>query len=457
MKLFTNSMLIIWATFLISCVQTDGFDLPKIEIIEPDITANTTINAIKKAYEQAGEKIFTFHANDTSIFEAFVISSDEAGNFYKLLIVQDKPENPTSGIEILIDLKAYYTKYNSGRKIYVKIAGMSITNENGKYKMGFLDRNEVSEIPESLIDDFIIRSSKTEKIIPNQLQFSDFSKENLNTYLQLKNVQFQHDEIGKTFAGEPYDKYTAERTLIQCDNQITTTLSTSTYTKFKSYLIPENKGSLNAVFTMDFYAEKFVLVLNNLSNVDFADDKRCDPSFLICDGNTDSDQILFYEDFESIKKTEELEGLGWTNSNVNLGNVKFKKRTVNSNGVMRISAYNTQENTLEAWLVTPLIHLNNTSGATLTFQTNASYDNGTILTAWVSTDFNGDIKNATWQQLNVNISVGPTNTFTAEFTSSGKISLDCLTSDIYIGFKYLGGDPGISTTYDLDNVKIMVK
>ena len=457
MKRLKHISLIISLFLSFSCVQTDDFDLPKIETVEPDITVNTTISAIKKAYDQSGEKIFTFNASDTSIFEAYVISSDESGNFYKLLILQDKPENPTSGIEILIDLKTYYSKYNFGRKVYIKIAGMSITNEKGKYKMGFLDRNEVSELPESLIDEFIIRSSKTEEIIPKNLQFSEYSKDNLNTYIQIQNVQFQYYEIGKTIAGEPYDKYSAERKLIQCNNQITTILSNSTYVKFKSYLIPENKGFLNAVFTMDYYAEKYVLVLNDLSTFDFTDEERCDPNFLVCDGNTDGNKILFYEDFENIKKTDDLEDLGWINSNVNLGNDKFKKRTVNTNGVMRISAYNTQENTLEAWLITPLINLDNTIDATLSFQTNASYDNGTILTAWVSNDFKGDIKNANWQQLNVNISVGPTNTFTTDFTNSGNISLSCLKGDVHIAFKYLGGDPGITTTYDLDNVKIMVK
>ena len=457
MKSFLKLLLFIFLIISSSCVQTDDFDLPKIEINEPGITVNTTIDAIKKAYDQSGEKIFTFNASDLSVFEAFVISSDESGNFYKLLILQDKSENPTSGIEILIDLKSYYTKFNFGRKVYIKIAGMSIINENGKYKMGFLNRNQLSEIPETLIDDYIIRSSISEEIIPKNLQFSEFSKELLNTYIQIKNIQFQYDEIGKTIAGEPYDKYSAERKLIQCNNQITTILSTSTYVKFKSFLIPENKGFLNAVFTMDYYVEKYVLVLNNLSTFDFTEEKRCDPNFLNCDGYTDGDQIIFYEDFENIKKTNDLENLGWINSNINLGNEKFKKRTVNTNGIMRISAYNTQENPLEVWLITPQINLDNVKDATLTFQTNASYDNGTILTAWISTDFNGDIKNANWQQLDVNISVGPTNTFITDFTNSGKISLSCLTGNINVAFKYLGGDPGISTTYDIDNVKVTVK
>ncbi len=94
---------------LISCVKTDDFELPKIDIEEPNISANSNILAVKNAYEQSGEKIYTYDVNDTSIIEGFVISNDEAGNFYKTLIIQDSFENPDSGIEILIDTRAYFT------------------------------------------------------------------------------------------------------------------------------------------------------------------------------------------------------------------------------------------------------------------------------------------------------------------------------------------------------------
>ncbi len=453
-----NIFFIIVLINFISCVKTDDFDMPEIEINEPDITVNSTIEAIKKTYEQSGESIYTFSVNDNSIIEGFVISSDESGNFYKTIIIQDKSKIPTSGIKILIDLKANFTKYNFGRKIYIKLAGASITKEGGDYRIGYHIRNELVAIPETLIGDFIFRSTQVEEIIPINILIDEFNSDKLNTYVEINNIQFKYNEIGKTFAGETYDKYDGERIIIACNNQITTTLSTSTYSDFKSNLLPTGKGKINAVLTQDYYGEKYILTINNPSLIDFSNIKRCDPVFLNCEntGQTGS-EILFFENFEEVTKTKDLEKLGWKNMNINLGNEKFEKRSSQGNVAMRISAYNTKENPLEAWLITPKINLDNSSNEVFTFKTKASYDNGTILTAWVSTAFSENIKDAAWQQLDVKISVGPKSSSDNEFETSGEISLDCLRGNVHIALKYLGSDSGISTTYDVDDFLIRGK
>ncbi len=452
----TLSLFILFTLFF-SCVQTDDFKTPEIDIQEPEITSNTTLSAIKKAYDQSGEKIYTFNTVDDAVFEAFVVSSDESGNFYKTMILQNAAENPESGIRILIDQKSYYTKYNFGRKLYVKVAGMSITAEKGNYTLGYPDKNELTNIPESLLDDFIIRSSVTQEIIPKKLSFSQFNKEHLNQLIQTENVQFKYNEIGKTFAGEVFDKYSAERVITQCSDQNFAVLSTSTYAKFKSVPLPEKKGELTAVLTMDYQNKKTVLVINDPQVINFKELNRCDPDFLDCDGNTDVKNILFYEDFESIKKTNDLLDLGWKNININDGKEKFKKRSVNGNTVMRVSAYGSGENPMEVWLITPEIDLQNTTDATLSFQTGASYDNGTILTTWITDDFTGNTETTSWKQINADISKGPSGNSSSPFTPSGKISLSCYSGKIRIGFRYLGGDPGKTTNYDLDNIKITVK
>jgi len=440
---------------LYSCVHYDDYEVPNPEFNEPDIKPNSDIIAIKHAYDQSGQKVYTFEESDTSIIEAYVISSDEGGNFYKKMIIQDKNDFPTSGIEVLIDLRAYYTKFNFGRKIYIKMAGLSVANDKGKYIIGYATRNEVKSIPEYLIDDFIVRSEITHEIIPKQITFGDFRNELIGIYAQLNNVQFRNDEIGKTYAGEVFDEFDGERVLVQCENQLTTILSTSTFSDFKSNLLPGKKGTLSAVLTKDYSSEKFILVLNNISFISFVEEDRCDPKFLICEGNTDGGkEFIFYEDFENINKTEDLEKLGWKNLNVNFGAEKYQKRAFNGNNSIRISAYNSEENPLEVWLISPVINLDNSVDEILNFETKASFDDGTILSTWVSVDFKGNIKEATWQQLKVNISVGPGSGYGTEFTSSGDISLSCLNGNIHIAFRYLGGDPGIGTTYEIDNIII---
>ena len=47
------------------------------------------------------------------------------------------------------------------------------------------------------------------------------------------------------------------------------------------------------------------------------------------------------------------------------------------------------------------------------------------------------------------------NTYVNDYITSGEVSLDCLDGDVFIALKYLGGDSVISTTYDVDNFKII--
>ncbi|MCF6223515.1 MAG: DUF5689 domain-containing protein [Flavobacteriaceae bacterium] len=456
MNKISHTISIIILIMHLSCVQIDDFEIPKISIEESDILANTNILAVKNALNQSGEDIYTFRESDNTIIEGFVISSDAAGNFYKSLIVQDNYKNPTSGIEIMIDLKAYYTKYNFGRKVFIKMAGLSIVNNEGKYKIGYNLKNKVEEIPEPLLNNFIIRSSIVENIKANQISLSDLDNDKIGTFIQIENIQFKNDEIGKTYAGEKFDKFNGERILVQCDNQINTVLSTSSFSDFKSNIISNNSGSLSAVLTKDFFAKKFILILNDPSSINFSKEQRCDPEFYNCVlKNPNGTEPIFYENFQEIKKIADLEALGWINTNTSLGNTKFKKRTSRGNVTVQISAFNTEESPLEAWLITPSIDLDNSYNEVLSFDTKASFDNGSILTVWVSTNFSGDIKNANWQQLDVKISVGPGNSYVNDFISSGLINLDCLEGEVNIAFKYLGGDPGVSTTYDLDNVLIV--
>jgi len=306
------------------------------------------------------------------------------------------------------------------------------------------------------LNDFIIGSTIVENIEASSITLADLYEGRIGTFIQIENVQFRNDEIGKTYAGEKFDKFNGERVLIQCENQINTILSTSSFSDFKSNEISDKSGSLSAVLTKDFYAEKYILILNDPSAINFSEEQRCDPEFYNCTWNDSvTTEPIFFENFQDIKKTVDLEALGWVNNNIYLGNTKFKKRTSQGNVTMQISAFNTEENPLEVWLIIPTVDLEDTSNEVLSFDTKASFDKGSILTVWVSTNFNGDIKEAVWQQLDVKISVGPGNTYVNNFIPSGKISLHCLDGKVNIAFKYLGGDPGISTTYDLDNVLIV--
>lgn len=457
-KIFSWIGLLLVVLLMNSCVKTDDFDVPKTNEVEDDFKGNlTNISGIKGNYNPTTAKIYTFQNTETYI-EGFVISSDEAGNFYKKLVLQDKASNPTSGIQILIDDTSLFESYEFGRKVYVKLDGLSLWHNNGVFQLGIQNRGDVVAIPASLIDKHIIRSSITSEIEPKNLDILEFSESHRNLYIRLENIQFNknlvRDTTRFTFAAEVTDRFDGERQIESCNTGSTSFLSTSTFSDFKSLLLPQNSGSLEGVLTRDFFDKHFIIVMNSPEDINFESADRCDPTFLKCGENLSiGRKVLFEENFVGISNENILDGRGWTNVNVNGGNERFEDGILNSDRYIRISAFNTNENPLEAWLITPEINLDNSTGEVLSFDIKSSYDNGILLSVLITTSFTGNPLTTEWQLLDANIPVGPTNQFGKSFVKS-TMDISCLEGNINIAFKYLGAAPDKTTTYDIDNIRV---
>ncbi|WKD85391.1 hypothetical protein KCTC32516_00731 [Polaribacter huanghezhanensis] len=465
---------ILFSLFIvISCVQDNAFEVPDITITDPTITANSDLGKVKTALQQAffsnQKLVFTFPVNENNptYIEAYVISTDATGNFYNKLIVQDKAENPTAGIEILINKSALSDLFSVGQKIFIKLDGLSVSYDDGqstvnpinlapgKYSLGFLEGDRAGKIPSTAIKNHLFRTSTIVPIIPQKITIENITGATINTFVQLEKAQFDISEKGRTFAGERYDEYDGFRYVFECGSEHELRLQTSTFSSFKSTLIPNGQGKIDFILSKDFKSEFLVAIVNSPSTIDFTNTTRCDPVFLNCPENTSvGNVILIDENFENLKTNSQLLNAGWSNINANGGKNVFKSKTKNGNRVIEMSAYNTSENPLETWLISPAINLDTTTNETLTFETNNGYDNGKALKVFISSDFSVDVKAATWTLINATVSVGPSSDYSNFFTKSGNISLSCLSGNVHIAFQYFGGDGGVSTTVQIDNVKI---
>lgn len=454
-----NYKLILLALLIIGsgCVKSPDFQIPDLEIMEDTTVETTNIASLIGAFKQSERDVLSFDPDNTGVVSCYVISSDEAGNFYKTLVVQDKPENPVNGIEIKIDMRSYFTKYDVGRKIFLKIGGLSITRVKGKYTLGYLSSGNLVEIPESLLDHYIRRSSESEEIVPKRIGLEEITPSLIHCFVTLEGVQFAKSDLNKSFASEPYDKYYGGRLIQQCESRATTTLFTSTFANYMSFVLPEQRFDLSAVLTIDDYSGAIVLILNNLENLQILDDKRCDPEFFNCpdENRFEGRKLVYYEDFEALGSSRDIEKSGWENVNVNFGNGRFKKRRADENTFLQISAYDSNEYVMEVWLVSPPIDLDFSNDEYLTFDTRATYEEGLLLTAWFSSDYVDHIHQANWYQLEGEVSRGTRDGSNKAFYRSNPLSLGCVKGKVRLGFRYVGSDPGKSTTYDIDNILIL--
>jgi len=470
-KLFKLIALTIVTITVASCVDGNEYDVPPVaQQLEPNIIVNSSITAAKEAWNQNfssnNEAIYTFDNNIDLYLEGYVVSSDYAGNFYKSLIIQDAPENPTAGIEILINKTSLFETFEIGRKVYVKLDGLSVEYDDGgrnidptnstpgRYRIGYLASGRVDDIPSFMLTDHVLRSSTVATIVPMIVTISDFSQDNINTMIQLENMQFPLNELGKTFAGETSDSFDGMRIMVSCDDDSSATLQTSTFSDFKSNTLPEGKGTAAAVLAKDYRADNFVLIISSPTDLDFSSTDRCDPVILDCgNGTVGGATVLFDEDFEGTSEAQ-LTTDGWLNVNVNGGSTDFSLRSFSGNSYMQTGAFRSGEDPMEVWLISPAINLDASTDEELTFETKVGYHNGDALSVFVSTDFTGDIDTATWALVNADLANSPSNGYGTTYTQSGSINMSCLDGDVYVAFRYLGADGGITTTFQIDNVKV---
>jgi hypothetical protein len=450
----------LWHLYLacfLGCIEPQEISVTDIAIAEPEISETSSITGVVSAYKQSELATHTFDKDDKTVISCYVISSDEAGNFYKTLVVQDLAENPSNGLEIKIDLRSYYTKYNFGRKLYINFAGLSMTEVNGKFIVGYQVRDMLEAIPTALLDKFIVRSIETVEIVPQSIDLKDFSGNMINRFIELKDVQFLESDLGKSFASEAYDKFNGERIIEQCNTLAKTYLFTSTYSDFSSYLLPSETFHLLGILSSDYYSGSINLTLNSPEDLTLTNDQRCDPIRFECEDMAEEGgrKVIFYEDFESLKTTTDIGKIGWKNINVNFGNERFRKRSRNENSFVQVSAYDSNEYVMDVWLISPEIDLSGLKEAYFSFDTRATFEEGSVLTVWFSTDFIDDINESSWHQLRGDISIGSRDGSNAVFLNSGSIPIGCIQEKIHVGFRYLGADPGVSTTYDLDNVLVL--
>lgn len=143
----------------------------------------------------------------------------------------------------------------------------------------------------------------------------------------------------------------------------------------------------------------------------------------------------------------------WVNYNVTATRLWHARAFSDNNYAEFSSFYSATGTNDEAWLITPAIDLTTTTNEQLSFVTKTRYSNGYPLTVFISTDYDGTtagISTATWTEVSF---TKPTSDDV--FVSSGNIDISTYESDnVRIAFKYTGSKSGVTTTCQLDNIKI---
>ncbi|RFN59033.1 DUF5689 domain-containing protein [Marixanthomonas ophiurae] len=461
-KLITLFLLAVVAT---SCVKDDDFNVPNTDTTVVDLEGDVTVEQLRNLYLQelnTNENEFLTFSETDSYVTGYVISSDEGGNFFEELIIQDSPENPKAGVKVLIDSNPLFTVYEFGRKVHVKLDGLTVGLDSGVLTLGIRDGNAIESIAESQFDEFLIRDEELAEIVALPINITEFDDSKTNLYIQLENVQFNSSEVfgenRKTFSGEPEDSFDGERILESCTTGSKTVFSTSTFADFKSLLLPQGKGSMAAILSKSFNGSEFIVTVNNPSTIKLEGSDRCD----VCGIANEMGEIELFKDFfETQTEDSPISGNGWTNyaeAGAELWEAYFDDSSNASLGISaRFSARNSNDELSIGWLVSPEIDFDAQEGETLNFKTSNSFSDLSYMVVLYATDWDGNSKNiplANWKPIPEALIVEDSDFF-GDWIESGTIDLSCIEGSVHIAFKYVGKDEeNFDGTYELDEVLI---
>lgn len=146
---------------------------------------------------------------------------------------------------------------------------------------------------------------------------------------------------------------------------------------------------------------------------------------------------------------------GWSNYNTTNSRL-WHARLFSSNKYAEFSSFFSASGANdEAWLITPALNLSTTSNEVFSFDTKIRFWEGEALTVLVSEDYDGTmagLASATWVVLNP---ILPNSTQGDVFINSGNLDLSGYNSEnVRIAFKYVGSKNGVTTTYQIDNIKV---
>jgi len=295
-SIFNYIFIVVSALFITGCVHDDKYNEPDLENYQcrtADYYTKPENNFQKWSLADLKAKPQNVTITEKAYIEGYVSSTDESGNIYKTLYIQDAPVNPTEGLTVSLDMVSTYTRFPQGSKVYIEVKDLAISTYGGVKQLGMITpagtRILEKEVPNHIFRDCNIRAN----IVPKVLTMTEMVTANDNLIgclIQVNNVEFDGRALCTTFApnGQTVDKTIGEGWDAANKRYLKTAIvRNSGYASFANQTIPAGKGTFLGIYSK--YNSAYQLYINKVSDLNMEGDKDgdgIDEHFPRLDGQT---------------------------------------------------------------------------------------------------------------------------------------------------------------------------
>lgn len=430
---------------MLSCGNNE-ITLPPIACNQPDLEVNQKVEDVRGA---ANSIASPYKFND--VIEAYVVSTDEFGNFFKTISFQTLATStaPAIGFSVPVDVTNTYIDYRPGNKVYIKLQNLYTDIYYGGLRIGNLFVNSLNEggigrLSQNEYKKVLHASCTTlkESELIRQISLNEIESDLLlNTLVEVADVQFAQEAIGRNFYESANDVGGATNWILEDRLGNKLICRTSSFAEFSSKKVPSGSGKVKGILTK--FGTNYQLIPR--SEYDFSLSAKRNIPF-------------FSENFESVVDNVNVNLPGWANI-VQNGSLLWKGSVYSGNSCAEYAISGTRVALNVGWLISPKIDMDIHTNEILTFR--AAQHNLTIdsplnsLEVFVSSNFNGtNVATATWIPLKAKLPTQSTPWY--QFVGSGGIDLSSFKGKINIGFRYRGEgrNPALDGTFQIDDVQI---
>ena len=283
--------------FLTSCVQDDVYSTPDLQGKCQDLTPTKTIAEVKAAFALASTNNVTI--TEDIIIEGYVSSSDESGNVYKTIYLQDAPENPTQGLVVSVDAVSTYTSYPQGSKVYIKLKGLAFGKYGNVLQVGYMNldpvtnTSEFGRIPEKLVKEHLVRSCAPKaKIVPKVITLSQLGSTIdplIGALVQVNNAEFPVNLLCNIYApnGTSVDRQIVDPT--RNTPATTRVVRNSGFASFAADQLPSGNGTFIGILSR--FNSTYQFYINRVSDLNMKG-PRLDGTTPSCSYNTEGKKLI---------------------------------------------------------------------------------------------------------------------------------------------------------------------
>ena len=255
-----------------SCVKDDDYDIPNPEDEKTLPPFSGQVVSFDTAIGKAVTNVTTYGADEA--IEGYVISSDEAGNFYQKIYIQN--EDKTKGVTVAINKTGLYTDFPLGAKVQLRLKGLTSQVNNGGVDFGSgifqanNGRTSVGRMSEAIAKNHLFDKGGVRKTLA-ELAKADTSintlkvEANINQLITLKGVHFKTEDVGKNMHQKANDtRQGTDYTLTDAQGN-TIPFRTSRYAKFKDEKVPA--GTLDVTGVLTKYGQNWQFMISNYADI----------------------------------------------------------------------------------------------------------------------------------------------------------------------------------------------